>query len=108
MMNDDLIPSAAPEPVPTDPVIALPPEPDSTPMPEPDPTPVLEVISVDELLNRLTQGTSRPPRNPAGMIRPPKNPARRNPVSLLKVIRAKRWRIFPLSILIRWLSLWSR
>lgn len=55
MTNDDLIPSTAPEPVPTDPVIALPPDLDPTPVPEPDPTPVLEVISVDELLERLIQ-----------------------------------------------------
>lgn len=52
-MNDEIIETL--EPVP-----ALEPEPisvpESDPTPEPDPTPVLEVISVDELLNRLSQG----------------------------------------------------
>ena len=52
----DVSPDIVPEPTP---------EPTPEPVPEPDPTPVLEVISVDELLDRLTQGDEPSDEDPA-------------------------------------------
>lgn len=49
----DLTPDPTPEPVPEEPSIALPPEAAA-------PAPPVEVISVDELLDRLTQGDPQP------------------------------------------------
>lgn len=69
-LNQGTIPTLAPEPVLTlgpEPVPTPDPEPVSTPPPEPDPAPAsppMEVISVDELIDRLTTGDGETDASP--------------------------------------------
>lgn len=73
-MNEELDPGLVPEP---DPIPVPDPVPDPTPPPEEEPAAPVEVISVDELLERLTQEEDAEPELPteeAGMADVPVEP----------------------------------
>lgn len=77
-LNQETIPTLAPEPVPTSEPEPVPtPALEPTPAPDPDPAPVsppMEVISVDELINRLTTGDGETDASPEESQEPAEPP----------------------------------